>query len=132
MIGIKGDNDTYTFPRGALLSYSQKYLFFLTGYDGTTKKLEDVKMQLDKDNKVLKLVNNLLVNATYTDRLYYSSWYNAGSTIDASSIIDETAINVVKNDAAEINASIFNLAGQRVGKEYKGLVIKNGRKLVNK
>ena len=132
MIGVKGDNDTYTFPRGALLSYSQKYLFFLTGYDDATKKLEDVKMQLDKENKVLKLVNNLIVNARYTDRLYYSSWYNAGSTIDASSIVEETGINVAKNEATDAAAPVFNLAGQRVGKDYKGLVIKSGKKMFNK
>ena len=132
MIGVKGDNDTYTFPRGALLSYTQKYLFLLTGYDDATKKLEDVKMQLDKENKVLKLVNNLIVNARYTDRLFYSSWYNAGSTIDASSIIDEPGISVVKNEAADAATSVFNLAGQRVSRDYKGLVIKNGKKTFNK
>lgn len=132
MIGVKGDNDTYTFPRGALLGVTESYLFFLAGYDDATKKLEDVKMQLDKENKVLKLVNNLIVNARYTDRLFYSSWYNAGSTIDASSIIDETGINVVKNEAADAATSVFNLAGQRVSRDYKGLVIKNGKKTFNK
>ena len=132
MIGVKGDNDTYTFPRGALLGATESYLFFLAGYDDATKKLEDVKMQLDKENKVLKLVNNLIVNARYTDRLFYSSWYNAGSTIDASSIIDETGISVVKNEAADAATSVFNLAGQRVSRDYKGLVIKNGKKTFNK
>jgi len=132
MIGVKSDNDTYTFPRGALLGVTESYLFFLAGYDDATKKLEDVKMQLDKENKVLKLVNNLIVNARYTDRLFYSSWYNAGSTIDASSIIDETGISVVKNEAADAATSVFNLAGQRVSRDYKGLVIKNGKKTFNK
>lgn len=34
-----------------------------------------------------------------------------------------------RNDA---NAPIFNLAGQRVGKDYKGVVIQNGKKYLNK
>ena len=40
-------------------------------------------------------------------------------------------ISTVKAEKAG-SGIIYNLAGQRVGKEYKGLVIKNGRKLVNK
>ena len=131
IIGVKIDNDTYAFPRGALFGYNQKYIFFLMGYDDATKKSEDVKMQLDKENKVLKLVNNLIVNARFTDRLYYSSWYNTGSTIDASSIIEDTGINAVKNEATDA-APAFNLAGQRVGKDYKGLVIKSGKKMFKK
>lgn len=34
-----------------------------------------------------------------------------------------------RNDA---NAPIYNLAGQRVGKDYKGVVIQNGKKYLNK
>ena len=30
------------------------------------------------------------------------------------------------------NAPMYNLAGQRVGKNYKGVVIQNGKKFVNK
>ena len=132
IIGVNIGNDTYIFPRGALLGNTDKYLFFLMGYDDATKKSEDVKMQLDKENKVLKLVNNLIVNARYTDRLFYSSWYNTGSTIDASSIIEDTGINVAKNEVSDAAAPAFNLAGQRVGKDYKGLVIKSGKKMFNK
>ena len=44
-----------------------------------------------------------------------------------------TAINGINADAdADDNAPIYNLAGQRVGKNYKGVVIKNGRKVVMK
>lgn len=43
-----------------------------------------------------------------------------------------TAINKVQNAEDNTNAPIFNLAGQRVGKSYKGVVIKNGKKLIQK
>lgn len=42
-----------------------------------------------------------------------------------------TGINTVKAAKAENNA-IYNLAGQKVGSDYKGIVIKNGRKFVVK
>ena len=43
-----------------------------------------------------------------------------------------TGINEIEAEAAQDNAAIYNLAGQRVSKEYKGVVIKNGKKFFNK
>ena len=42
-----------------------------------------------------------------------------------------TAISTVKA-AVENNAAIYNVAGQQVSKDYKGLVIKNGKKMIQK
>ena len=44
----------------------------------------------------------------------------------------QAGISTVKADAANANAPIYNMAGQRVEKSYKGVVIQNGRKFVNK
>jgi hypothetical protein len=41
-----------------------------------------------------------------------------------------TGINVVK--AAANNTAIYNLAGQKVANGFKGIVIKNGRKMIQK
>ena len=38
----------------------------------------------------------------------------------------------ITTDAANANAPVFNLAGQKVGKAYKGVVIKAGKKFVQK
>ena len=43
-----------------------------------------------------------------------------------------TGITSVKNEAAGNNAPMYNLAGQSVDKGYKGIVIKNGKKIVLK
>lgn len=43
-----------------------------------------------------------------------------------------TGITSVKNEAAGNNAPMYNLAGQLVDKGYKGIVIKNGKKIVLK
>ena len=37
-----------------------------------------------------------------------------------------------KTDAINSNAQMYNLSGQKVDKSYKGIVIQNGRKFVNK
>ena len=43
-----------------------------------------------------------------------------------------SSINATKTTVKTGNAQMYNLAGQRVGKEYKGLVIKSGKKILNK
>lgn len=40
--------------------------------------------------------------------------------------------NVDVNDNVDANAPMYNLAGQRVNKSYKGVVIVNGKKMLNK
>ena len=54
---------------------------------------------------------------------FYSLGDYSGST---------TGITSVKNEAAGNNAPMYNLAGQLVDKGYKGIVIKNGKKIVLK
>ncbi len=54
-------------------------------------------------------------------------WYPAGLSIT----MDPDAIhNVVDNNAA--SKATFNLAGQRVSNDYKGIVLKNGKKVIKK
>lgn len=42
----------------------------------------------------------------------------------------ETGIHAVTNTRTTTNGTIYNLAGQKVGKDYKGLVIKDGKKVI--
>jgi hypothetical protein len=43
-----------------------------------------------------------------------------------------TGINTIKAAEQNANAPIYNLAGQQVDKSYKGVVIQNGKKMVQK
>lgn len=45
---------------------------------------------------------------------------------------DSTGINEVSNGAVNESAPIYNLAGQRVSKDYKGVVVQNGKKFIKK
>lgn len=63
--------------------------------------------------------------------------YNSTYEIDKNSKIHSlngvtTGINNITTDATLENAPTFNLAGQKVGKAYKGVVIKAGKKFVQK
>ena len=54
------------------------------------------------------------------------------ATIDEYQPEDPSGIETIKTVAAKTNAPLFNLAGQKVTKSYKGVVIQNGRKMVLK
>ena len=41
-----------------------------------------------------------------------------------------TTIKGISADQLDADAPLYNLAGQRVGKDYKGIVIQNGKKFV--
>ena len=41
-----------------------------------------------------------------------------------------TAIQGVRNNPANTNSAIYNLSGQRVDDTYRGIVIRNGRKVM--
>lgn len=65
----------------------------------------------------------LVVDTSANPAKFYSLGDHSGST---------TGITSVKNEAAGNNAPMYNLAGQLVDKGYKGIVIKNGKKIVLK
>lgn len=43
-----------------------------------------------------------------------------------------TSVKAIRTQKTDVNAPLYNLAGQRVAKNYKGVVIQNGRKFINK
>ncbi len=45
---------------------------------------------------------------------------------------EATGIDNVTTSAADTAAPMYNLSGQRVGKDYKGVVIQNGKKRINR
>ena len=63
--------------------------------------------------------------------------YNSTNEINSGSSIysingSTTGISKVTADSADADAPVYNLAGQRVGKNAKGVLIKNGKKYVVK
>lgn len=56
-----------------------------------------------------------------------SIWYFSQSVTTTA-----TGISKVENLKVAQDGKCFNLAGQQVGKGYKGIVIKNGKKMVIK
>ena len=56
---------------------------------------------------------------------------NTGSSIYSVNGIT-TGVNSITTDETDSNAPVFNVAGQRVSNSFKGIVIKNGKKFMNR
>jgi M6 family metalloprotease-like protein len=81
---------------------------------------------------------------TYLDLYFdvtalYATFDDGGNTVDAIYLMDKltqvedpTGIVEVHPDAEGINVPVYNLQGQRVSLTAKGLLIRNGRKLLNR
>lgn len=59
--------------------------------------------------------------------------YNSGESALSNTASVTTGINNVTTDGVKPSSNrIYNLSGQRVGKDYKGIVVRNGKKYVNR
>jgi hypothetical protein len=57
----------------------------------------------------------------------------SGTPTSVEADFEGTGINIIKAaEQKDVNAPIFNLAGQKVEKSQKGILIQNGKKFVNK
>lgn len=93
-------------------------LYALSTVDGVT-----AYYPVKKNSKIPAKRCYLEVKSTSPKAAFYSLGTNFGET---------TGISSVENKVEKADAPVYNLAGQLVGKGYKGLVIKNGKKFVIK
>ena len=95
-------------------------------YDGENK------VQLYDKFQVSDLAT-LTDGQTYTVQGLFGAMFNSVPEILMTKKVAETSgIANITTDAANANAPVFNLAGQKVGKAYKGVVIKAGKKFIQK
>ena len=136
IVGTKGENNIYTFDLGQYLGNvlgddGYPYSLFLTGYNTTSREAEALQMSYNEETGVFTTLNLMLSNSDYTDLVDYSAFsiFAPGAQLVPGDGPD--AITSVEANAEE-NAVRFNIAGQRVGKNYKGLIVEKGRKLLQK
>ena len=95
-------------------------------YDG------DQKVQLYDKFQVSDLAT-LTDGETYTVQgLFGQIFKDVPEILMTKKVAETTGINNITTDATLENAPAFNLAGQKVGKAYKGVVIKAGKKFIQK
>jgi hypothetical protein len=55
-------------------------------------------------------------------------WYDENGNLEG----ETTAIDAIENVTTEAEGETYNLAGQKVNAAYKGVIVKNGKKLIRK
>lgn len=96
--------------------------YFTMGYDQETNKFVV--------SLIAEELNADLLYKTKIALVYGTQCYVFNLTIASEE--KATGIQGVENGSAVKAQAIYNLAGQRVGADYKGIVIKNGKKYLNK
>lgn len=104
--------------------------------DGTTGNELQVFGGLSFDGKKFTSIDDIKVGdvvVVYGKLKKYNTTYE----LDKNNILislngTTTGITNITTDEAAKNAPVYNLAGQKVTKAYKGVVIKNGKKMIQK
>ena len=92
----------------------------------------DAKVQLYDKFQVSDLTT-LTDGETYTVQgLFGQIFNNVPEILMTKKVKETTGITNITTEATDANAPAYNLAGQKVGKEYKGVVIKAGKKFIQK
>lgn len=109
-----------------------KYNYYAN--DGDSKIMIYDKFSTPEDNNAkIGGVANLTEGETYSVKgIFGAIFKNVQEVIPIEAISTTTGINNITTDATLENAPAYNLAGQKVGKEYKGVVIKAGKKFIQK
>lgn len=109
----------------------------------TTTKMKAVGMSEDDLATLQDASNYVVADATTFDKYEFTlakpvstlTFTNTGEQVGFVMVLETvtTGINGVKADNAtiDVNAPAYNLAGQRVNNDYKGVIIKDGKKFLN-
>lgn len=127
---LNAPEGTYTFDAISSADAVTNKMTYSTGdikYSSTAEKTYYV-LALEGDNVVFAPVKSGTIVAGkgyFTVNKEVSSAKTLTFTIE-----DATSISKVANEMTE--GAVFNVAGQRVDANYKGIIIKNGKKYINK
>ena len=106
--------------------------FSLKGGKTTKQNVKDAEGNdvVGEDGKAIQEDVFTPENTIYTFQKYSGTGAILISSIEITPA-DPSGINTIAAEKVA-NGAIYNLAGQKVGKDFKGLVIKNGRKFIQK
>ena len=96
--------------------------------DGNTTINGDYIFNSKKDNNILVKYDGTKVTSIINKFQMGAMPFDIVSTFN----VNTTAINTVKTDNKPMDGKAYNIAGQRVSDDYKGIVIINGKKYLRK
>ena len=127
-VNVSGTNYCAKDAEGKAVCDQKLYPGIANVIEFTLKGGKDVTSQDDEGNSTTTF--------DAKDTYYTFQKYSGTGNILISSIeftpVDASGISTINAAEKVSNGAIYNLAGQKVGKDFKGLVIKNGKKMIQK
>ena len=127
-VNVSGTNYCAKDAEGKAVCDQKLYPGIANVIEFTLKGGKDVTSQDDEGNSTTTF--------DAKDTYYTFQKYSGTGNIMISSIeftpVNATGISTINAAEKVSNGAIYNLAGQKVANDYKGLVIKNGRKFIQK
>ena len=127
-VNVSGTNYCAKDAEGKAVCDQKLYPGIANVIEFTLKGGKDVTSQDDEGNSTTTF--------DAKDTYYTFQKYSGTGNIMISSIeftpVDASGISTINAVDKASNGAIYNLAGQKVGKDFKGLVIKNGKKMIQK
>ena len=125
-VNVSGTNYCAKDAEGKAVCDQKLYPGIANVIEFTLKGGKDVTSQDDEGNSTTTF--------DAKDTYYTFQKYSGTGNILISSIeftpVNATGISTINAAEKVSNGAIYNLAGQKVGKDFKGLVIKNGKKMI--
>jgi hypothetical protein len=125
-VNVSGTNYCAKDAEGKAVCDQKLYPGIANVIEFTLKGGKDVTSQDDEGNSTTTF--------DAKDTYYTFQKYSGTGNIMISSIeftpVNATGISTINAAEKVSNGAIYNLAGQKVGKDFKGLVIKNGKKMI--
>lgn len=72
------------------------------------------------------------IEAIYGTDVYKEVFFEALHLMKSPVEVDPTGISVLSVETRQADGALYNLQGQRVGKDYKGIVVRGGKKYMQK
>ncbi len=133
-----GDKIKYTYT--TTKNEAQPWYQFMTIFAGTKESLTSIPDLNEYDCASVAFGSTSFVyelNEADAAKLKETGMFINGkdvvvTKVELIQVASAAGVSAVKIAAANDDAALYNLAGQKVAKNYKGIVVKNGKKFVNK
>jgi hypothetical protein len=125
-VNVSGTNYCAKDAEGKAVCDQKLYPGIANVIEFTLKGGKDVTSQDDEGNST----TTFDAKDTYYTFQKYSGTGNILISSIEFTLVDASGISTINAVDKASNGAIYNLAGQKVGKDFKGLVIKNGKKMI--
>lgn len=135
-VNIPSEGTLKVYARNASSSDATRTLVLTQGstelYNAVVKDADAIKVTMSIDAQEIEKSVFPVISVPVTSGTVNVTWPVNSLNFYGFEFVSKTGISSIITPEANANAPIYNLAGQQVSKDYKGVCIQNGKKFINK